>query len=137
MPLWLTPIVLVPLVYVIASPAFTGAFAIVATLGVDELQCELMLTSCVEPSLNVPVATYCCVAPALTEALTGVIATDTSVPLPIVTVVLPLRPENDAVRVSLPAFFARRIPLPPCMLARLFFDDRHDTPVSVAVLPSL
>jgi hypothetical protein len=111
--------------------------AIVATLGVDELQCELMDTSCVVPSLNVPVATNCCFAPALTDAVAGVIATETRVPLPIVTLVVPVTPDAEAVIVNLPAFFARSIPLFPCMFARLFFEERHETVVNGAVLPSL
>ena len=96
-----------------------------------------MDTSCVEPSLNVPVAINCCFAPALTEALAGVIATDTSVPLPIVTLVVPVTPDAEADTVSLPAFFARRIPPPPCIFARLFFDECQDTVFSGALLPSL
>src|SRR5215467_8800384 len=55
-PPWLTPMVVVPVVLVVASPGFTGALAIVATLGTVELQCELMLMSCVELSLKVPKA---------------------------------------------------------------------------------
>jgi len=55
--------VVVPVVFVVASPAFTGALAIVATDEVVELQCELMLTSCVVLSLNVPSAMNCCVPP--------------------------------------------------------------------------
>ena len=63
-------------------------------------------------------------------------STDTSVPVPIVTEVDPVTPKADAVTVSVPAFFACKMPLPR-MLARLFFEERHVTFVSVAVLPSL
>ena len=108
-----------------------------ATLGVEELQCELMVTSCVEPSLKVPIATNCCVEPAVTDAPAGVMAMDTSVPLLMVTLVVPVMPDAEAVTVSFPAFFARKIPLPPCIFARLFFEERQDTLVSGAVLPSL
>lgn len=62
-PPWLTPMVVVPVLVVVAKPAFTGALATVATLGTVELQCELMLTSCVVLSLNVPSAMNCCVLP--------------------------------------------------------------------------
>ena len=58
-PPWFTPMVVVPVVVVVANPAFTGAFAIVATLEMVELQCELMLTSWVELSLKVPSAMNC------------------------------------------------------------------------------
>ena len=131
-----TPIVVVPVLNVVASPAFTGAFATVATLGIVELQCELMLTSCVDPSLKVASATNCCVLPCATVGFAGVMSIETSVPVPIVTVVDPVTPDADAVIVSVPAFFACRIPLPR-MFPRLFFDDRHERFVNVAVLPSL
>ena len=135
-PPWLTPIVVVPVVVVVAKPAFTGALAIVATLGIVELQCELMLTSCVVLSLKVPSATNCCVPPCVTVGLAGVMSTDTSVPVPMVTEVEPVTPKADAVTVSVPAFFACKMPFLR-MFARLFFDDRQETFVSGAVLPSL
>ena len=135
-PPWLTPMVVVPVVLVVANPAFTGALAIVATLEMVELQCELMLTSCVVLSLKVPSATNCCVLPCATVGFAGVMSTDTSVPVPIVTDVDPVTPKADAVTVRVQAFFACKIPLRR-MFARLFFEERHDTFVSVAVLPSL
>lgn len=107
-----------------------------ATVATDELQCEPTVTSCVVPSLNVPVALNCCVAPAETDAFAGVMVTDTSVPVLTVTVVVAFRPYAAAVIVACPAFFPRTIPEP-----RTFticgFDDFHDTFVIVAVLPSL
>ena len=68
--------------------------------------------------------------------LAGVMSTDTSVPVPIVTEVEPVTPKADAVTVNVPAFFACKMPLAR-MFARLFFEERHDTFVNVAVLPSL
>ena len=106
MPPWFTAMVVVPGAWVVANPAFTGALAMVATVGTVELQCELMLTSWVEPSLKVPVATNCCVEPVVTVALVGVMATETRVPEPMVTVVVPLTPDALAVTVNVPAFFA-------------------------------
>ena len=38
MPLWLTPMVVVPVAKVVARPARTGALAMVATVGTVELQ---------------------------------------------------------------------------------------------------
>jgi len=96
----------------------------VATVGTVELQCESMLTSWVEASLNVPVAMNCWVAPVLTVAFVGVMATETRVPEPTVTMVVPLTPDKVAVTLSVPAFLAWRVPLPR-MLARLFFEDRQ------------
>lgn len=63
-------------------------------------------------------------------------STDISVPVPMVTEVEPVTPKAEAVTVNVPAFFACKMPLPR-KFARLFFDERHDTFVSVAVLPSL
>src|SRR5262245_53678374 len=62
-PLRFTPMVVVPVAKVVARPALTGALAIVATDATAELQCELMVTSWVVPSLNVPVAVNCWVDP--------------------------------------------------------------------------
>jgi hypothetical protein len=38
MPLWLTPMIVMPLAKVVARPAWTGALAMVATVGTVELQ---------------------------------------------------------------------------------------------------
>lgn len=76
----------------------------VATLAEDELQWLLSVTSCVLASLKVPVATNCCVLPALAVGAAGVIASDTSVPVPTVRVVLPFTPEEDAEIVTVPPF---------------------------------
>jgi hypothetical protein len=56
-------------------------------------------------SLKVPVATNCAVPPAVQVFGDGVTASDTSIPLPIVSVVVPLTPEEDAVMVTDPLFF--------------------------------
>ncbi len=125
-----------PAANVVANPAFIGALAIVATLGIDELQCELIVTSCVDPSLNVPIAANCCVVPTPTRAFAGCRTIETNVPDPIVTVVLPLMLEAEAVTVTVPVFLACKMPLPR-ILAKLFFEERQLTFVSVAVLPSL
>jgi len=76
--------------------------AIVATFAADELQCVLIVTSCVVPSLNEPVAVNCCVLPRPTDGFAGVIDTNCRVPVPTVTVVVPLIPETAAVIVTLP-----------------------------------
>src|SRR5207249_8608810 len=77
----LAPIVVVPIPLAVANPAMLGAFAIVATLEEDELQCVVSVTSCTVLSLNVPVATNCCVLPSATDGVSGEIAIDTKVPL--------------------------------------------------------
>ena len=49
----------VPTPLVVATPAMLGAFAIVATLAMDELKCVVSVMSWVVPSLNDPVAVNC------------------------------------------------------------------------------
>lgn len=68
---------------------------------------------------------------------TGVMAIDTNVPVPIVRVVVPLTPEEDAVIVTVPPFLPCAIPVER-IEARLGFDDFHEIPLRfVATLPSL
>jgi len=136
MPRVFTPIVVVPEALVVASPAWMGAFAMVATDELDELQCELIVTSCMVPSLNVPVAVNCCVEPGDTEGFSGLTAVLTSVPVPTVSVVVPVTPNAVAEMVTLPAFFPCTIP-DERTFANCGFDDVQLTFVSVAVLPSV
>lgn len=136
MPREFTPIVVVPEPLVVASPACGGPFAIVATDASDELQCEFRVTSCLVPSLNVPVAVNCCVASAETEAFAGVMLILTSVPVPTVSAVVPVIPNALAEMVAVPAFFPCTTP-DPRTFANCGFDDFHATLVNVAVLPSL
>ena len=100
----LPPIVVVPVALVVAKPATLGAFAMVATPAEDELQWVVSVMSCVVPSLNDPVAVNCCWLPVATDGLAGVIAIDTSVPVPTVSVVVPLTPEAVAEIVTVPLF---------------------------------
>ena len=131
-----TPIVVVPEAFVVASPAWMGAFAIVATDELVELQCEFIVTSCMVPSLNVPVAVNCCVEPVDTEGFTGLTAVLTSVPVPTVSVVVPVTPNAVAEMVTLPAFFPCTIP-DERTFANWGFVDFQLTFVNVAVLPSV
>ena len=126
----------VPEAFVVASPAWMGAFAIVATDELVELQCEFIVTSCMVPSLNVPVAVNCCVEPVDTEGFTGLTAVLTSVPVPTVSVVVPVTPNAVAEMVTLPAFFPCTIP-DDRTFANCGFDDFQLTFVKVAVLPSV
>ncbi len=101
----LAPMVVTPGAEVVAKPARLGALAIVATLATVELQCALRVTSWVVWSLKVPVAVNCCVAPADTDEFVGVISIETRVPVPMVSVVVPLTPKAEAVMVTEPTFF--------------------------------
>ena len=100
----LAPIVVVPIPLAVANPAMLGAFAMVATLEEDELQCVVSVTSCTVLSLNVPVATNCCVLPSATDGVSGEIAIETKVPLLTVSVVVPVIPDAVARIVTLPFF---------------------------------
>ena len=71
---------------------------------VDELQWVLNVMSWVEASLKVPIAANCCVVPAVTDGLAGVIATETNVPVPTTRVPVPVMPELVAEIVTVPAF---------------------------------
>ena len=53
------PMTVVPTPFVVATPATLGAFAMVATLAIDELKCVVSVMSWVVPSLNDPVAVNC------------------------------------------------------------------------------
>ena len=108
-----------------------------ATVADDELQWLFSVMSCVVASLNVPVATNSCVPPTVAVGATGVIASDTRVPVPIVRVVVPVTPDEDAEMVTVPPFL-------PCAIpelrteARFGLEDFQLTPVRlVPVLPSL
>jgi len=98
------PIVAVPEPLAVANPATLGAFAIVATLAEEELQCVVNVISCVVPSLKEPVAVNCCVLPTVTLGVAGVIASETNVPVPTVNVAVPVRPDAVARMVTVPLF---------------------------------
>ena len=100
----MAPIEVEPAAEHFASPATLGAFAIVATLAVDELQWLFSVMSCVLASLKVPVAMNACVLPAGAVGATGLTVRETSVPVPTVSVVVPFIPETDAVMVTVPPF---------------------------------
>ena len=93
--------------------------------------------SCVPPSLNVPVAANGWVVPAVHVGAAGVTAIETSVPVPTVSVVLPVTPVDDAEIVTAPPFLPCAIPVER-MEAMLGFEDFHEIPAKfVATLPSL
>src|SRR5260370_485696 len=91
-------IVDVPVPTVVATPVLL----IVATPGVADAHTAL-LSTCVELSLNVPVAVNCCVAPLVIEGFAGVTAIDTSVAEVTVSSVEPLMLPRVAEIVDVPA----------------------------------
>lgn len=88
-------------------------------------------------SLNVPVAVNCCVLPAVTDGLAGVMAMDVRVPLLTVNVVVAVTPDELAVMVTAPSFLPNARP-ELRIDARLGLDDFQVNPLRlVATLPSL
>ena len=79
-----------------ATPLATPAVVIVATEAFDELQLVEPVRFCVLPSLYVPVAVNCCVAPGAITGFTGVTAIDESVAAVTVNVVEPATPPELA-----------------------------------------
>jgi hypothetical protein len=80
----------VPSATVVAIPIVEPVLLIVATLVVSELHCTVVVMFCMLPSVYVPVAVNCCVAPSGSVGIAGVTAIDTNVAGVTVTVVEPL-----------------------------------------------
>ena len=88
-------------------------------------------------SLKVPVAVNCCTVPAAAEGFAGVTASETKVPVPTVSVVVPVTPEAVAEMVTDPPFLPWAIP-DPRREATLGLEDFHEIPARfVDTLPSL
>ena len=133
----LAPMVVTPDALAVARPATPGLFAMVATVPDVELQWELSVKSCVVASLNVPVTANCCVPPVVVVGSIGVIAVDTSVPLPTTSVAVPVIPTSEALIVTVPTRFPRAIPVPR-MDANCGLLDFQETPSRLfTTLPSL
>src|SRR5713101_7774321 len=108
---------------------------IVATPGVTEAHTALVST-CVELSLNVPVAANCCVAPLVIEGFAGVTAIDTSVAGFTVSRVEPLMLPTVAEIVEFPAPTAVAKPV-TLIVATPGVADAHTALVSTCVELSL
>ena len=83
-------IVTVPGTRVLARPWLPAVLLTVATVPSEELQCAVPETSCVLPSLNVPLAVNCWVVPNGTEEAAGSTAIAVNVAAVTVKVVEPL-----------------------------------------------
>src|SRR5216684_3063353 len=112
-------IVEVPTPTVVATPVLL----IVATVAVPDAHTAL-LSTCVELSLNVPVAVNCCVAPLVIEGFAGVTAIDTSVAGVTVSSVAPvmLPTVAEIVEVPTPTVVASPVAL---MVATVAVPDAH------------
>jgi hypothetical protein len=119
------------------APLARPAALMVAVVVVPEDQVTLDVRFCVVPSLNVPVAVNCCVAPLAIDGFAGVTAIDCSVAAVTVRVVEPLIAPDVAliVEVPTPAPVARPATL---IVAVVVVPDDHVTVlVRFCVVPSL
>src|ERR1700678_4029482 len=119
------------------APLARPVVLIVAVVVVSEDQVTLDVRFCVEPSLNVPVAVTCCVAPLAIDGFGGVTAIDCSVAAVTVRVVEPLIAPDVAliVEVPTPAPVARPAAL---IVAVVVVPELHVTVlVKFCVVPSL
>src|SRR5690242_3054391 len=123
--------VVVPVERLVTKPRFV----IVATLGVEELHNTDCVTSCVELSLNVPVAANCFVALFGIEEFAGVIASETSVAVVTVTEVLADTVPDTTLTVDVPGPTATPSPFASIVSTLVALDD-HSAAVSTCVLPS-
>jgi len=102
----------------VASPAFVP-LAIIVAADVLELHVTDEVTSCVVPSVNVPVAVNCCLVPSGQLAIVdGLMAIELSAAAVMFTKALPLTVPSVAVTVGVPTAAAVMIPwLPEALLA--------------------
>src|ERR1700733_10357251 len=119
------------------APVARPAALIVAVVVVPDDQLTFDVRLCVEPSLNVPVAVNCCVAPLVIDGFAGVTAIDCSVAAVTVSKVEPEIDDNVAVIVEVPtpAALAR----PPVLIVAMVVVPEVQVTVDVkfCVVPSL
>jgi hypothetical protein len=97
-----------PLPVLVAIPLLPDVLLTVATLGTDELQWAELVTSCVEPSVNVPTAVNFWFIPNGIAAVAGLAVIETTEAGVTVSSVDPLVPPIVAVMVAVPV--AREVP---------------------------
>jgi hypothetical protein len=119
------------------TPVARPVALIVAMVVSDELHVTVLVTFCVELSLNVPVAVNCCVFPAATDGFVGVTAIDTRVAFVTVNVVDPTTLPLVALIVELPAFTAVARPAALIVATDVVADAHVTLPVRSCVELSL
>ncbi len=136
-PAELIPIVVVPVPCVVASPAVPAVSLIVATVATVELHCPDAVTSCVVPSVNVPVAVNGCVMPNGIVAVGGLIVIETSAAGVTVSSVALLTLPEVAVIVAVPT--ATVLPSPALLIVAVegVSDDQVTVLVRFCVPPSV
>jgi hypothetical protein len=110
----------------IPTPVAKPVPFIVATEVAAEAHVAVLLRSCVELSLNVPVAVNCCVVPLAIDGFAGVTAMETSVGGVTVSVVEPVTPFSVAEIEEVPVATAVARP-PVLMVATEVVADAHIT----------
>jgi hypothetical protein len=102
-------------------PAAIPKLPILATVGWDEFQITTEVKSCLLPSLKVPVAANCCLAPMTSTGLAGVTAREVNVAWLTVRPVEPVTESKLALILALPLPVA--VAMLPCIVATAVFDD--------------
>ena len=136
-------IVVLPTDAAVATPRVPGAFEMLATDGADDVQVTDPVSVCVEPSLNVPVATKACVEPFGTAGDDGVIAIERRTAAVTLSVALPEIPVpgSVAVRVVVPTESPDATPSLPAALEIVATATAEDVQLTIVVsglvVPSL
>jgi hypothetical protein len=119
------------------APVARPAVVIVAVAVVPELHVTAPVKFWVEPSLNVPVAVNCCVAPLAIDGFAGVTAIDCSVAAVTVRTVEPLIAPDVAVIVDVPTPAALARPAVLIVAVAVVPDNHVTLDVRFCVVPSL
>jgi hypothetical protein len=124
--------VAVPAPWLVANPAVL----IVATVGAEEFQIALFVTSWLEPSVYLAVAANCWVVPSGIEALVGVIVNETNAAGETVSPVCPDVVPDEAVIVVLPTACEVARPFKEIVATPVADEDHAALEVRFCVLPS-
>ena len=119
------------------APVARPAALMVAVAVVPEDQVTLDVRFCVVPSLNVPVAMNCCVAPLAIDGFAGVTVIDCSVAAVTVSKVAPLIDDDVAVIVEVPTPAPVARPAALIVAVVVVPDDHVTVLVRFCVVPSL
>jgi hypothetical protein len=106
----------VPVPELVASPAVPLALLMTATFAFEELQVTVEVTSCVLPSVYVPVAVNCCVVPRGIDGVEGLIAIETRAAGRTLNVAEALMDPAEMLIVVDPALSVVATPWVPCAL---------------------
>jgi hypothetical protein len=132
--------VVVPAPVLVAKPALPAELLMVATFAAKELQCTVVVTSCVVPSAYMPVAVNCWLVPIPMAVLCGVTLIDTSGAAVTIRFEVPVTDPELAVISAVPGFTVVASPSLPVVLLMLLtvesLEDHVTAVVRSCVLPS-